>query len=912
MEDARAGDRARLGASMSIDDPLGGLDDEIRDHLERDTQERIEHGMTPDAARKAARLKFGNVTLVKEDARAVTIPVWLDQLWQDVRYALRMLRRSPGFSTVVIVTLALGIGANTAIFSLVDTLMQRSLPVRQPDQLVELLFKYPRDPRLNMYPWKHYERFRDENHVFADLVAVSAEPGHFQVTGSTYGPEVVDAMYVSANFFGALGLQPAIGRLIGPEESQIGSPRATIAVITWSYWQSHFNLDPTVLGKRLVVNTVPVTIIGVTRPEFFGLQLGMDPPLWMPIAMEPLLQKPSRLLDGSSSVSVVGRLKSGVTRGQAAAEMRVLDRQRLADLEARSHDVRWRTVTMDVEPAGAGLSSLRDRFAGSLLLMMAAVGVLLLLACINVSSMLLARSTARSHEMAMRVALGAGRRRIIRQVLTESLLLSTLGGGCGVLLAYFGVHALVTIIGSGRSPVGMPQPLQIPVHLDLRVLLFAAGAALATGVLFGLAPAWYAFASAPSSSLRAIGGAGGARSGRRVGQTLVVAQVTLSVILLSAAALFVRYLTDLRTVGLGFQMNSVLLVTLDWSGTGYTPTQRGPLSRHVLERLALIAGVRSATLAAMTPISGTGGSQFINVKGFSESSDDRRRVNVNLVASKYFETLGTPFIAGRDFTPEDDGRPPVAIVNQAMARHYFGATNPLGHQFTVQGQTTPVEIIGVVGDAKYNDVHDTPPRTIYNNAFQGSGGANLTFVLRTKVPPTSVATEVRRTIRDVLPNVPVAKVTTLAEQVDASILPERLVAMLSELFGIMAALLLTIGLYGLLTYMVTRRVHEIGIRIAIGATKSDVTWMVLASALRLVLAGVIIGVPMALWTKGYAANILAAMAASQAEAPVTLPVDTTAPIIVAVVAMLAVALIASYVPARRAMSVDPIAALRAE
>jgi putative ABC transport system permease protein len=287
-------------------------------------------------------------------------------------------------------------------------------------------------------------------------------------------------------------------------------------------------------------------------------------------------------------------------------------------------------------------------------------------------------------------------------------------------------------------------------------------------------------------------------------------------------------------------------------------------------------------------------------------------VNVNLVASKYFETLGTPFIAGRDFTPEDDGRPPVAIVNQAMARHYFGATNPLGHQFTVQGQTTPVEIIGVVGDAKYNDVHDTPPRTIYNNAFQGSGGANLTFVLRTKVPPTSVATEVRRTIRDVLPNVPVAKVTTLAEQVDASILPERLVAMLSELFGIMAALLLTIGLYGLLTYMVTRRVHEIGIRIAIGATKSDVTWMVLASALRLVLAGVIIGVPMALWTKGYAANILAAMAASQAEAPVTLPVDTTAPIIVAVVAMLAVALIASYVPARRAMSVDPIAALRAE
>jgi predicted permease len=393
---------------------------------------------------------------------------------------------------------------------------------------------------------------------------------------------------------------------------------------------------------------------------------------------------------------------------------------------------------------------------------------------------------------------------------------------------------------------------------------------------------------------------------------LVVAQVALSVILLSAAALFVRYLTDLRTVGLGFQMHSGLLVTLDWSGTGYTPAQRGPLSRQVLERLLLIAGVRSATLAAMTPISGTGGSQFINVKGFSENPDDRRRVNLNLVASRYFETLGTPFMAGRDFMPEDEGRPPVAIVNQAMARYYFGATNPLGHQFTLQGQTTPVEIIGVVGDAKYNDVHDTPPRTIYSDAFQGSGGTNLKFVLRTDVLPMSVAADVRRAISGVLPNVPVAKVTTLAEQVDASILPERLVAMLSELLGVMAALLLTIGLYGLLAYTVTRRFHEIGIRIAIGATNGDVTWIVLASALRLVLAGVIIGVPMALWTKGYAANVLAAMAASQAETPVTLPVDTTAPIVVAVFAMLTVALIASSVPARRAMKVDPIAALRAE
>jgi putative ABC transport system permease protein len=544
--------------------------------------------------------------------------------------------------------------------------------------------------------------------------------------------------------------------------------------------------------------------------------------------------------------------------------------------------------------------------------MMSAVTVLLLLACINVASMLLARSAVRRREMAMRVALGAGRFRIIRQVLTESLLLSTLGGACGVLLAYFGAHALVMIIVSGRSPVGMPQPLRIPVHLDVRVLIFAAAAAIATGVLFGVVPAWHAFVSASSSSLHEIGGAGETRRWRRFGQGLIVAQVALSVILLSAAALFVRYLTDLRTVGVGFQSNSVLLVNLDWSRGGYTPAQRGPLSRQVLERLVSIPGVRSATVAAMTPISGTGGSQFISVPGFTEDPDDRRRVNLNLVAPKYFETLGTPLVAGRDFMPEDERRPPVAIISQGMAHYYFGTTNPLGRQFTVQGSTTPIEIVGVVGDAKYNDVHDSPPRTFYRNALQGSGGTNLQFVLRTDVPPMSIAAGVRRAIGDVLPNVPVAKVTTLAEQVDASILPERLVAMLSELFGVVAALLLTLGLYGLLAYTVTRRFHEIGIRIAIGATNRDVTWMVLANAFRLVVAGIIIGVPMAVWTKGYAANVLAAMAATQAEAPVKLPVNTTAPIIVAVFAMIVVALIASYVPTRRAMKVDPIAALRTE
>jgi len=886
------------------------LDDELQAFVDMAAADNVRDGAAPVDARRIAVLDLGGVEQTKERVRSARYGAWLDEVARDVRYALRMCARSPSFSAIVVITLALGIGANTAIFSVINALMLRSLPVREPGQLVEPLFKYPRDPRLNSYSWKQYERFRDQNHVFSDLIAVSRD--RFQVTGRTSGPDVVDGMYVSANFFDALALQPAVGRVIGPQENQIGSPSAAVAMISWSYWQSRFNLDPGALGASLIVDDVPVTIVGVMPREFFGLLLGMDPALWMPVAIEPLVRKPSRLMNGSLGGAIVGRLKPGVTREQAQAEMRVLDRARLTELEARMHDVQWRGVTIDLEPAGAGLSVLRDRFATSLLLTMAVVGLLLLVACINVASMLLSRGLARRREMAVRVALGAGRFRIVRQMLTESLMLSMFAGVCGVALAYVGAHALVKIIASGRSPVGMPQPLQIPVHLDLHVLLFAAGAAVVTGVLFGSVPAWHAFVSAPSSSLREIGGTGETKPWRRFGQSLVVAQVALSVLLLSAAALFVRHLTDLRTVGLGFQTNSILQVTLDWSRSGYKPRQMGPLIRQVLDRLASMVGVRSATLAGMTPISGAAGSQFINVKGFTESPDDRRRVSLNTVAPRYFETLGTPLIAGRDFAPEDEGRPRVAIVNQAMARYYFGASSPLGREFTIEGQARPLQIVGVVGDAKYWDVHETPPRIIYMNAFQGSGLTNPIFVLRTDVPPMSLAANARRAVRDVLPNVPVARISTLAEQVDASILPERLIAMLSALFGALAAVLVAIGLYGLLAYTVTRRMKEIALRIAIGATSRDVIRMVLTSALGLVSAGLIVGVPIALWVKGYAASALAIVAATQVERPITLPVNPMAHVAIAVVAMLVVTLIASYVPARRATKVDPMVALRCE
>jgi predicted permease len=838
-----------------------------------------------------------------------TPALWLDELCGDLRYAFRTSIRSPGFSTVVVATLALGIGANTAIFSVINALMLRSLPVYAPEQLVEPLFKYPKDPRLNDYRWRHYELFRDQNHVFSNLIAVSTD--RFQVNRRSSGAEVVDGMYVSANFFEALGVQPAIGRVISPSESTSSANTAAVAIISWSYWQSRFNLDPAALDTPLVVNNVPVTIVGVMRREFTGLQLGMDPALWMPVAIEPLFQKPSRVADGSLNVSLIGRLKPGVTREQAQAEMRVLDRARLADLEARMHDVQWRGVRIELEPAGAGLSVLRDRFSTSLLLTMVVVGLLLLVACINVASMLLSRGLARRREMSVRVALGAGRFRIVRQMLTESLMLSLCAGACSLVVAYWGVRALVAVIASGRSPVGMPQPLQIPVHLDLHVLLFAAGASAVTGLLFGLVPAWHAFVATPSLSLRETGGAGEPTPWKRLNQSLVVAQVALSVVLLTGAALFGGYLTNLRTVGLGFETNSVLQVRLDWSHSSYKPAQIGLLNRQLLDRLRSLAGVRSATLAAMTPLSGAAGSQFITVNGFTESPDARRRVSLNLVAPGYFDTLGTPLFAGRDFGAADEGGQRAAIVNQAMAQYYFGERSPLGHQFTIEGQATPLEIVGVAGNAKYWDAHEAPPRTIYMNAFQG-GGPNLLFVLRTSVPPMSVAGNVRRTVADFLPTVPVARITTLAEQVDASILPERLIAMLSRLFAVLAAILVAIGLYGALAYSVTRRTKEIGVRIAIGASRRDVIQMVLTTAFGLVSTGIILGIPIAFWAKSYAARVLAIVAAAQLEGALTLPATPSTDVVIAVVAMLVVTLIASYVPARRATRVDPIVALRSE
>jgi predicted permease len=827
----------------------------------------------------------------------------MDALLHDLRYAVRSLRSTPGFTAVAVLTLAFGIGANTAVFTLLNGLVLRALPVRDPQQLVEPLFKYPKDPRLNNYSWRNYERLRDDNHVFSDVMAIS--PARLQVIhagGAGQDVEAVDGAYVSANFFEALGVRPAVGRSLDTP-----GDRGTGVLVTWSYWQSRFHSDRSIVGRTLVVNDATVTIAGVLPREFSGLEPGMPLSLWLPVDAEPMTQKPSRFADGSLRVQIVARLKPGVTMAQAQTEARVIDQARLTENEARGHDVQWRQAVISLEPAGTGLSTLRDLFSSVVLLMTATASILLLVACINVASMLLARTAAKRRDIAVRVALGAGRARIVREILAEALILSTAASVAGLWIAYVGARALVNLIASGRPPVGW-QRLEIPAPLDWHVLLFACGAGVLTGVAFGVAPAWRSATSHAWSGLRQTD----AKQSTRFGAALVVAQVALSVVLLNAGALFVRHLMDLRTVGVGFDTDSVLQVRLDWSRTGYKPPQIAAVYRQLLDRVSAIAGVRSATVAGMTPISGAGASRFITVPGFTEDPDARRRVTLNDVGPKYFETLGTPLISGRDFSADDEAGPRVAIVNQAMARYYFGASNPIGRQFTIEGLPDlqrPLEIVGVVADAKYGDLHETPPRTIYMDIFQGGPNGGL---LVARMARASVAADVQRALRDVAPTVPIRNVTTLADQVNASILPERMIASLSALFGVAAAILVAMGLYGLLAYSVARRVKEIGIRIAIGASRADVIQMVVRRALGMVLAGLVVGVPFALWTRGYATFVLGLVAATKLDVPVTLPTAVAGPLVAAATAMIVVALAAACLPARRAARVDPMIALRTE
>ncbi|HVM76456.1 MAG TPA: ABC transporter permease [Candidatus Saccharimonadales bacterium] len=866
------------------------LDEELRQHIRTRAEQLQSSGMSAAEARRQARIEFGNTEKFKEECREERGSFWLETLWSDVRFGLRLLRKSPGFTFVAVLTLALGIGANTAIFTSMNALMFRTLPIQDPGQFVELLHQYPGEPAYNGFSWNAYQAMRRDDHVFSDLF-IGSTMNFGTVRGDNLQPQTLFVGSVGGNFFQALGVRAAAGRLIGPEDVHMGD-HAPVAVVSWSFWKSRFNLDPGIIGKTLVINDdPPLTIIGVTQRGFYGLNEQEKQDIWWPRSLGP---------SQGWGIPLLARLKRGVSIEQAQAEMGSLFQ---TVVNAPDVDPWDRRMKLRIEPAGNGVTTpLSQMLSTPLTVLMATVGLLLLLTCANLAGLLLARGASRQHEMAVRACLGAARTRLLRQTLTESLLLSLAGCAVGIFFAYFAAHALVRVFASGRFIMDAPMHFEALTTPDAHVVLFTGAIVLLTGLLCGAVPAMRASNMAPASALQPGSRVGETKRQRLFGRGLVALQVALSLVLVSSAALFVEYLSNLRNLDLGFTRNNLLLVTLDFAHSGYDAAQFSRLSQELVMRLDAIPGVSSATFSTMSPMEGPGASSFVFAKDHPEK---RTQTSINYVASDYFQTYGTPFLAGRDFSARDQASSRVAIINEAVARDCFGNENPIGRHITLshitltKGEKT-YEVVGVVGNAKYNDLQQPGPPTIYAYSLQ-EGFIGSQLAVRTRIDPAGVASAVRQAEADVLKTVPIARIMTMNEQIDSSIVPERLIAMLSTGFGALGALLAAIGLYGLLAYTVARRTHEIGVRIAMGATRSDVIRMTLHEALWMVCAGLALGAPLAFWGKRVAASLIPG-----------LPVANSLPIVVAAAIMIVVGLIAAYLPARRAMRVDPMVALRYE
>jgi predicted permease len=760
-----------------------------------------------------------------------------------------------------------------------------------------------------------YEMFRDRNQSFIGIVT-GANVGRARLLMNEPGAgvESVQQQRVSGNFFSVLGVNPVLGRPLveaddNPANAQPG------AVISYEYWQRRFGSDPNVVGRQVTVNRTALTIVGVAPPGFFGFEVGAKPELWWPIKV---VNDPNLGRESSHWIRVIGRLRPGVIMAQAQAEMETIFQQQINDVAARSTN--WSPTQrrnhferhISLEAGGAGYTRLRRQFRQPLFILMATVGLVLLIACVNVANLLLARAATRRKEIAMRLALGAGRFRLLRQLLTESVLLALLGGAAGLLFAHVCLRALVTYL---------PRQTQtaLDVAPDARVLLFTLLVSILTGVLFGLAPAWQATRLNLTASLKDQ--TGGSASGSRLAlnKMLVVTQVALSLFLLIGAGLFVRSLRNLRTLDVGMNYDNIVQFSLDLGG-GYNAQQRSDFYKQMLPRLEALPGVQSATLLYFSLLSGGGIGLNVIVPGYAAAPDENVECNVMAVGPRFFETMKMPILAGRDFGLQDErpvptstaptatgpqslaSAPPLSVViNQAMARYFFGNENPVGKRFSLKGNGQPYEIIGVTQDAKYLNLREQPPRTYYPYYFQLPERDNMTLQFRTSGETADYAATISRLARELNPQAQVVGLQMMTDVVNESLAQERFIAQAASAFSLFALLLACVGLYGVMSYAVTRRTNEIGIRMALGAQTRDVIWLVMREVLLLVGLGVGIGLAAALATTRYVSSLLFELE----------PTDPGA-ITLAMALMIGVAALAGYLPARRAAKVDPMIALRQE
>jgi predicted permease len=1009
---------------------LEELDADIREHIERETQDNIERGMIPEEARYAALRKFGNVMRVKEETREVWSLTWLDELWQDIRYGLRMLRKSPAFTAVAVLTLALGIGANTAIFSLIDAVMLRSLPVEKPSELALLRWNARKAPRIHGYfssgdcPSElglsatnpsgcsfSEPMFREIRKAsqFAG-VAAFANSGPLSLTGN--GPaSMINGQFVSGDFFQTMGIKAAAGRVL--EMSDDAPTAAPVAVLNYGFWQSSFGGTRDVVGRAIDLNGVAFTIAGVAEQRFTGIAPGSDCDVWLPLSVGRRVMTPMMWASRQDNVTywwltIVGRLKaetplpqvqaaiSGVFRnemlhgsvplfdegagmfgplgprraggparnqvmiggpgpggagpptggprpaqapegrgpndgvvvqgamapplggprpakseGPLTAPVKAAQGQAPAEAasEAKTLSRPDDEPTITLVNAQTGLTGLRSRFADPLYVLMCAVAIILVIACSNVAGLMLARAAARQNEMALRLALGAGRTRIVRQLLTESVMLAATGGILGIVFASWGAQAILSFVSSNQ-----PRPLTFATGLDLRVLGFTAAVSLFTGILFGLVPAFRntrvdvtpALKEGFSAATRL--GHGGVKR-FSIGNALVVAQVALAIVVLVGAGLMVRTLQNLRSIDVGFDSHNLVLFGINPMLAGYKDGQVDSFYRDLQGRLAQTPGVKSASYSMVPLLSGA---MMVTMFHWPGTPEDRAsESDVLQIGPNFFGTMHIPFVAGRGFNSSDyeiaASKPPAVatpvIVDQAFVAKYLGKENPLGKRFgeSAGGEDGPAspgyEIIGVVRDTKYGELR----REIKPMMYAPQSGMGASFEVRTAGDPQALVSVIRRTVAQMDPNLPLRDVITESQQIDRLLFQERLVARLSGFFGVLALTLACIGLYGLLAYEVARRTREIGIRTALGAQRGDVLRLVVKQGLSLALVGAVAGTGVAMGVTRYLKSMLYDV---KADDPVT--------IVVAGTLLVLVALAACFLPAQRATNVDPMVALRYE
>jgi len=826
---------------------------------------------------------------------------------QDFRFAARTLSKTPAFTLIAALSIALGIGANTAIFSLIDAVMWRMLPVKDPAGL------WVAGEGMT---FEQYRALRDDQAV-ADIAAYSAVRLNVSVDGS-FEP-TLDGQLVSGRYFSLLGVSPIIGRTIGVEDDRLpnGHP---VATISYGYWKRRFGLAPNVLGRSISISGTPFTIIGVTPPEFFGVEVGMAPDIFVPVMMQPTAMPAFENLLVNPIIYrewlvTLARLKPGVHPQQAAT---ALDARWRMELPEGMKNGGRAVPKLALNPASTGISSLRHQFSQPLFVLMAVVGIVLLIACANIANLLLARAAARRSEFAMRLALGAGRWRLMRQLLAEGILLGSLGGVFGILLARWAIRILVVYMSSGRSPIALD------LNPNLRILGFTAAVSIGTGILFGLVPAIRATRVDPWLALKSAGGVlRSSHGGLRPGKLLAIAQVALSLLLLVGAGLFVRSLQKLNGENFGVSRDSVLIVRVEPKGSDQrnirgTTARLDRTYRDLLERVETIPGVRSASLGQSTPTSpnpGAGGQITL-------PSGQTVRVPLVMLYSKYFSTIGLPLVAGREFSASDlaENSPAVCVVNEAFVRKVFPGDNPLGRPCITNRRPSardttgpryptppePYQIIGVIKDSRYSNPRGETQPVIYTTFLQtGTGRGQMVLHVRVTGDPRSVVPRLREEILRVDSTLPTFDVHTLDQEMGAALIQEHLIAMLSSLFGGLALLLASVGLYGLLAFAVVQRTNEMGIRMAVGARRIDVVWMVIREALVLVTIGVLIGVPAALAGARFASSQISGLLYG---------ISATDPVTIALAAslLIAVAAVASYFPARRASLVDPMVALRNE